>query len=371
MTERALSMLAIASFAVFSGCREPAGTEVPVPAAREAPRPELPRTSIAPGADSPWSSREACEKLVLRGVRAERTEGRLRVGTWNIRWFPDGRPGKRAQSAGTDLAWLGCAIAWMNLDVLVVQEFKLHAAAREKLAQLLALLDHHGPGKWRAHFDDCPNAPGQHVGILFNERRVAARAFQTLASVNPHGSPCQDQLRPGFGAYLRSAGGLDLHVISVHLKSGSERRAISLRQRSWDGLFEAYRQSNTQVRDTDVIFAGDFNSMGCRHCSPAIDPSGELAEFDKRLGTLLEPFRRVPARPSCSHYFGSQPTLLDHFVANERMRELPKTRLAEVSGDCAERGGEELARGERRGPVSEALSDHCPVLLELDDTDLD
>src|SRR5262245_58720789 len=112
MAWRARSVVATWGLAALSACREPAGAELPVPAARAAPSPELSPGALDQAGESPWTSREACEKLVARGVRAHRAAGRARLGTWNIRWFPDGKPGKRVQSAGTDLAWLGCAIAW-------------------------------------------------------------------------------------------------------------------------------------------------------------------------------------------------------------------------------------------------------------------
>jgi hypothetical protein len=45
------------------------------------------------------------------------------VGTWNIRWFPRGCPSNdTCPEKATDLPWLACTIAWMNVDLLALQE---------------------------------------------------------------------------------------------------------------------------------------------------------------------------------------------------------------------------------------------------------
>jgi hypothetical protein len=45
------------------------------------------------------------------------------VGTWNVRWFPRGCPSNQAcPDQATDIPWLACTIAWMNVDVLALQE---------------------------------------------------------------------------------------------------------------------------------------------------------------------------------------------------------------------------------------------------------
>ena len=52
------------------------------------------------------------------------------VGTWNIRWFPDGDMTPGPSTIPTDLRWLSCVIAWMNVDVLAVQEILTTAEAQ-------------------------------------------------------------------------------------------------------------------------------------------------------------------------------------------------------------------------------------------------
>src|SRR5690606_4307078 len=68
-----------------------------------------------------FSSPERCDALVRSGRLLPRAPGTVRFGSWNVRFFPDGGPS--GPSKPTDVAWLACAIAFMQVDVLAVQEF--------------------------------------------------------------------------------------------------------------------------------------------------------------------------------------------------------------------------------------------------------
>jgi hypothetical protein len=323
-------------------------------------------------AGSVWSSRAACERALAAGRRAPRTAGSARLGTWNVRWYPDGKPGKQPNAAGgTDIAWLACAIAWLNVDAVAVQEFKAHGRAQEKTRELVRRLDGHTNGSWKLELDDCRGGDAsQHVGILYDAKRVRAGAPAVLASLNPHGDACKDQLRPGLALALAFPGGLDLTLISVHWKSGSERRSLDLRARSLQGIPAAVREAERLSGDRDVVIAGDLNTMGCRRCSAPIAASEELATVSTRLSTLVPPFRLVPATEACSEYFSGGSALLDHFAVTRETRELSDATKATISGICGESS---CARADsrRRPAANEALSDHCPVVLELTDQDLD
>jgi endonuclease/exonuclease/phosphatase family metal-dependent hydrolase len=316
-----------------------------------------------------FSSRAACEKALAAGRRLPLAPDRVRLGSWNLHWFPDGKPGRKVERSTTDLSWLACAIAWLSVDVLAVQEVKAHASAEQRARELTAELDRLTGGKWRLVLDDCPAAPSQHVGFLFNEARASFVHGRTFAALNPHGEACKDQLRPGYGAYFRFPGGLDLHVVSVHLKSGGERRSFELRERSLRSLKDVYAQARAVEPDQDLLFLGDFNSMGCAHCSPAITPRSELERLSKSIAPAG--LRHVPAEPGCSHYFSGQGTLLDLAVISSVTAELPRAERVRVSGVCGALECRKLSAGRRRPAALEALSDHCPILLDLTDRDLD
>jgi endonuclease/exonuclease/phosphatase family metal-dependent hydrolase len=270
--------------------------------------------------------------------------------SYNVRQFPDGGRG-----SGTDVEWLACVIASSNADLVAVQEFKNQRQAKAALDRLLARLDALTSGRWVATFDACPGA--LHVGVLYDGSRVKAESIDTFASLNPHETACKDQLRPGFGGYFRFPGGFDVHVISVHLKSSATTRGLDLRRRSLSRLNDVVVQAQKAHGDFDLVLAGDFNSMGCRKCSPELDSAGEIAAL-------------IPASPGCTHYFQGEGTLLDHFAVTRSTRELTLDSFARVGGYCGELSCKPLAQGEQLTSYRE-LSDHCPIVLDFVDRDLD
>src|SRR5690606_11934555 len=53
------------------------------------------------GEKTVWSSPEGCNKMVAQGHRmAPESSSRLRITTWNLRWFPEGTAPDRHQDAG-------------------------------------------------------------------------------------------------------------------------------------------------------------------------------------------------------------------------------------------------------------------------------
>ncbi|MEB2310407.1 MAG: hypothetical protein OZ921_01260 [Sorangiineae bacterium] len=327
--------------------------------------PALPRaepTSPSSPSSSAFRSRADCLRALGAGERLPRATGTARLGTWNLRWFPDGRPGTRPKEGqGQDLEWLACSIAWLGVDALAVQEIKRYPGARERAAELIARLDVHTKGAWQLRLDDCPNDAVQHVGILYDARKVRAGDFETYGALNPHGEACAGSLRPGFGAYLRWPRGLDLTFVSVHLKSGPGARDAELRRRSIASFGTVVDQIHANRRDADVVFAGDFNTMGCESCRPSLTSASEIDDLP-----LAAALHRVPAEGSCSEYYDGRGGLLDHFVVTSALRTLSRGGGARVSGFCAAAACESLPR--RRMPEAYTeLSDHCPLILDLDD----
>jgi endonuclease/exonuclease/phosphatase family metal-dependent hydrolase len=197
------------------------------------------------------------------------------------------------------------------------------------------------------------------VGLLFDRKRVQARQVRTYAEINPHGEPCKDSLRPGHGAHLTFPGGLSLHVVSLHLKSGTERRSLDLRQRSVQSLSKVYQLAQAQLPDPDVVFAGDWNTMGCARCSPKLSGAEEIAELSRSL-EILDPRLTLVQGHGCSHFYRGRPGLLDHFAVSPSLG----AAVASVSGYC---GVRDCKAFETDPEAYHAISDHCPVVLELAD----
>ena len=306
----------------------------------------------------PFASRAACEAaLRARSPSAKRAP---RLGTWNVRWFPFGSASGKDAGQRTDIAWLACAIALLDVDVLAVQEFLDNPEGRGAALDLTAKLDALTGGRHRLELDDCSGNGRQHVGLLWNEKRVQLSDVRSIAALNPAGSMCASSLRPGLGARAVFVDGTDLHLVSVHLDSGKQARDFDRRAGSiaaLDSLLPAWR-----AQDRDLIILGDFNAMGCDGCAPAVSASDELRTLDASLGAL--DLHRLPHRPGnqCSHYYRGHAGLLDLAVASAPLRE----RLASVRAECV-CAALECGKPKRGTTVAawQSLSDHCPLVVEL------
>ncbi|HJL20057.1 MAG TPA: endonuclease/exonuclease/phosphatase family protein, partial [Sandaracinaceae bacterium LLY-WYZ-13_1] len=325
-------------------------------------------TSAAGARGAAWRTPRACREALAGGV--ERPDGRARVASWNLRWFPDGSSHGPSEQP-TDVEWAACVLAALRVDVVALQEILLHARGRAALARLTDRLDALTGGRWESRFDGCRRDGRQHVGFLWDASRVEARRWTALAELNPLGG-CAHHLRPGLAVDLRWRGGLDLHAVVVHLDSGREARDHGHRRQSLVALEDALGRLRAQRMDDDLLVLGDFNTMGCRTCPGQAQAARELAWLDARIGGMQPALRRVrvaEGRPACTEYYRGRGGLLDHVLASVPMRELSPGARLEAAGPCADHPCR-LPRG-RDVPFLQRLSDHCPIVVELSDRDDD
>jgi endonuclease/exonuclease/phosphatase family metal-dependent hydrolase len=331
--------------------RAPKLSAASTPDERPAPAPEADLS-----ATSPWNSRQACLQSL-----ASRTAARgPRLASFNVRWFPDGNVDTHAD--GTDIEWLACVMLHLDASVVAVQEFREGDAKSRSVSTLLSALGRLGGGSWDAAFDGCPGNR-QHVGFIFNKQRVTAEGYMRLDSLNPKGG-CEGLLRPGFAGYFRFTGGPDLHVVSVHLKSGTQAKDRSLRTETWRGLGRAYATLQERFKDSDVVILGDLNTMG----GPGTSAAEELAELDQTLSRQTPTWRRVNASAPCSQISRGRGALLDHVVVTQSAQELSPSTVTQVAGLCRELG---CRRIDKELPALAQLSDHCPLSVELVAEDAD
>jgi predicted extracellular nuclease len=329
--------------------------------------PPFPFRDTAVGGQSAFDSPESCAALVDKRQRLPRGTQVARFASWNLHWFPDGKPGRGG--SGSDVAWLACALAWLDADVIAVQEVKQTPAARAALEHLLRELNRLSAGRFVSRLDDCGTRVPQHVGLIWNEARVTATNLAAVAALNPSGEACGKQLRPGLSARLRFGGGLDLTVISAHFKSMANERALDLRESTFAAVPGVLRELSQRTGDTDLLLLGDLNTMGCDDCSPPLSARDELLAADQ--GLRRGGMRIVTADAAGSHFHEGRPSLLDHALASLDMRELDPAALTHVAGVCAPGAGQAALSGRRAKKLRQRLSDHCPIVLDLNDRDLD
>ncbi len=311
-------------------------------------------------------SQESFPQLVQRHVHHNDDSPPLRLATWNIRWFPRGCPdAAKCPSAATDLDLVTQTIATESLDLVALQEIVYDEDGQEAISRLISSLDSLSGGQWGVDVQACGAPENQRVGFLWNSARLTLTDFADLEQLNGGsengGGACAENLRPGRYAYARSADGkVDFHVVTVHFDSGR-------RDRDYQNRRDATRQiphlkladKKLQDLDTDVIILGDFNTMGRGEPTEITAPM-ELEEFDREIGPG---FRRVSVVAGCSQYYRGRAGLLDFFVLSES---LASTALVSKAGSfCADNTCRDL--DENNMPAAyERVSDHCPVILELD-----
>ncbi len=318
-----------------------------------------------------WHDATRCRELVSAGRAERKEEGVLRLAVWNVRWFPDGTMRGVSRSGGTDLDWLACALATLDADVIALQEFKQHARARAALEQVSAALESFTGGRWASVFDDCPGEEKQHVGFFYRSDRVTLSQLETEPYLDPTSDDREGRCgekRPALLAYVSSKrGGLDFNLATVHLDSGREASDFEHRRESWRRIEEVAKRRMATSGDRDFVFAGDFNTMGCGPCDVE-DSATEIRMLEETLTAQSPAFRVLPASVPCTEYYGEHGSVLDHVVISADMAELAseETRVCGACGDLACR-----PVSSRSLPVFQRLSDHCPLLVDFVDQDLD
>ena len=319
-----------------------------------------------------WQSPEHCEHVVKNGGRmAVPSPDVLRVGTWNLRWFPRGQPPNQPNPLNrpTNLEWLTCVLVWMQPDILMVQESLTTGKARDAWTRVLRALEQHTGNTWQWSAQQCGKPDRHHVGVLWNTSRATLSDMQSLWRVNRHArsaqNPCRDGRHPGHYAYVRSTrpSGVDFHLIGLHLKSGATVAAVEERHHALNRLDDAV--APFLDTDRDVVILGDLNTMGA---GDARSHQTELKYLRRMAAQATPGFRDLRLTPQCSHYFRGRGGWLDHVLVARDMAEV-RTRSVRVTGYCAVAGCRRI-RGEY--PLAyQHLSDHCPVILAIHNHDRD
>lgn len=316
-----------------------------------------------------WTSARACEEVLAEG-HAPRSFGTARIATWNIRFFPDGvEDNEPDNERRTDVEWLSCAIAWLDLDVLVVQEFKRHAQAVAAGRRLVQRLNERTGGDYKLELSPCAPEDVQHVGFLYDAKRVRGSGFAELKELSE--GNCNNAVSPGLVGYFEYQSGLDHHLLAYHTWAGDSAKAHAARIRGIAALEHVISRIHSTHHDRDLIVTGDFNTSGCSDCSTKIGPEQEVQALKRAAGAWDEPFRVLSPEPPCSEYRSDRCWVLDHFLVDSAMREVAADARAAANGFCSWLGTAP-ADDVPTPPVAEqVLSDHCPIVLELSERDLD
>ena len=296
------------------------------------------------------TSLAACEESL-----PERDSPDHAVASWNLKWFPYGTAPERERAGReTDVRWMACVMAHLQADVIAVQEVLNDARGKAALKRLLAQLDELTSGRHKIVLDECSDR-AQHVGFIYDSKRVSLLEHHVETSLNPSKQACGWRLRPGVSARFRFAdaeGDVDeVELIVVHLDSGVTMRDHRNRLRSLENLRELVAAS-----EEPTLVIGDFNTMGSESASTQESSEQECKLLEERSGLV-----HLTPRFSCTHYYHGQAVELDHALAT---RSLAKTLQVESLGPCAARKCEKLGRA--FSDYVHRVSDHCPLKVSFE-----
>jgi endonuclease/exonuclease/phosphatase family metal-dependent hydrolase len=263
----------------------------------------------------------------------------LRVGTFNIRSFPD---------AETDLARVAERIAEMDADVFAVQEIQ----GREALEQVLADASAR-TGRRLAYSATTYCASDRfRIAVVFDRERVKVVEERPLNSRRR----CSTGHPSAHLVLFESRSGERLGFVSTHLKSGGGEEQARRREQQWRGLVATIESLRGEL-GAPIVVAGDFNSTGWHD-----DRHGERSFIEELL--RASDLRLATAELACTAYWrppgddAFAPSMLDHILlagAAEEVRALGMCQRLR----CERRARDEMADDYR------LVSDHCPVVAEL------
>ena len=325
-----------------------------------------------------------------------------RIATWNLEnlFRPGGGSGAPTSEAAytAKLTALAGTIGRLDPDVLAVQEVGDPAALQDLVDRL--------PGSWHSGVAD-PDGRGIRVGVVSKlalKRLELVRAFPAKVApvqVDDTGKTITQIGRPALRVRVRT-GGVDIDVVSVHLKSkllsfpGNRFSPRDEDERARYAVYALHRRSaeaagvrsyvtrllKGQGQQRAVVVAGDLNDEaeaattqillgppGSEWCTPGYEQPD--AGDGARLWNLA---MRIEATQRYSRKYRGRLELIDHLMVSHALRDRVTTVTA---GDPAQApSAAEVVRpaggdlpsvtdnpNERRDAPG---SDHRPVMITLD-----
>lgn len=177
----------------------------------------------------------------------------IRVATWNLKWFPGGRPNADASTKEAHIAQVASEVAKFKADVLLFQEVS-DAVAMDRLTQ-------------HSHF---PPGFTNHVVSTFKDQFSGAQGQQQLAILSrfPALSAWSEPWKRGWAnaprgyayARLQVGDGKFLNVYTLHLKSNlGDPAANTSKREDAAGQLLLHVQSQCGEKEA-IVVGGDFNT---------------------------------------------------------------------------------------------------------------
>ena len=255
---------------------------------------------------------------------------------------------------------------WLNIKT-AIQEIKTTTNARNAWDKVTQKLNEYTGDDWDVILNSCGRSDSQHVGFLYNKDKLKAsnnkEVWQYNGRADDASNACKDNLRPGYLAYFEADNGFDFYAVSVHSDSGRKNKDLTTRQTAVERIDDV--TSGLADIDKDIVILGDFNTMGI---DEGISAKQEIKELKDKVTSESPGLKLLTVQPSCTHYYQKKPGWLDHILVSQDTSELV-ANSASVQGYCAINSCNSISGSLPQAAVS--LSDHCPILVDFNNSDLD
>lgn len=269
------------------------------------------------------------------------------VGTFNIRLFPDRE---------TVPATVGERLSQLDADLVMVQEIRDVSALNAVLDGVAAA----GGRRYRATLGPMCRTSELQLGVIYDETLFSLVETRVQADLDPMGlCSCRDGHPPACLAVVERTDGVRLAAMSVHLQFGARRWQYRARRDQWEHLLASIDRVVAEF-GAPMVTAGDFNSTGF-----VDNDRGErtfIQQMAADAGLTL-----ATASLDCTAYWRPNrrlrdyvPSMLDHVLVRGA-----SVRGVEALGMCATLQGR-TCPGDASNPDFHAVSDHCPVRVQLD-----
>ncbi len=210
----------------------------------------------------------------------------LRIGSLNMEWLGQPEQRKTPYNVPQDPAAIADYLIASRVDMLAMQEVSdtdglPSQRSNSILDRTFAIMRERGAGDWSYVLTPklVPADKTQHVGIAWNQRRVAATQPPTKVTVEhrkyPHPTrdrPLSSWVRQPYAMkFTTGRGGTDFVMIVLHLKSNIEGPMTeTMRRDEATTLMQQLIAVREQYNDGDVILLGDTN------CLSAQEPAAQI-----------------------------------------------------------------------------------------------
>jgi len=269
--------------------------------------------------------RLAALAVLLLGIRLACSSSAtpLRIATFNIEDFP--KHDRQIEGAFAEIAALEAPIVGLQ-EIMNPRRFV--AAMRTELGD-----------DWQVVFEPFVDLNYRHTGVLFD------RTFALISTTTHDETMLGGDHKRVLEVRLRPHDGTPIRVLVAHLKAGADGRAIRVRQHvELRHIVAAAHRSGDRV-----VVLGDFN---------ATDDVGDRADLAALAASSGLAWSTEPLE--CSAFWrrddGCPRSRLDHVIAWA-------AGTATAAGACESTGCE---RQDSCPLYATEISDHCPVVVELD-----